>query len=225
MKPTTVRRVPLKHWSATEAFGFVTLVVYGFQARVLAAILWTSILRSTMTQPACIGTAWVEGVERPLWAYRGHMWVTGPSACAADVLSKGATVNPRYNADEQWWWPFVDSEFRGLMEGMDRAILGLKQDYERTWASLSQAKRRSTTATTKGIGVRDNRYIPQWVKIHVVLRDQGKCVYCGEANVKLLEFDHRHAWSKGGTSKDPVNICLGCQSCNRRKSDKDWRWW
>jgi hypothetical protein len=49
-------------------------------------------------------------------------------------------------------------------------------------------------------------------------------VYCGESNVKLLEFDHRKAWSKGGTSKDPLNICLGCKTCNRKKSDKDWGW-
>jgi len=49
-------------------------------------------------------------------------------------------------------------------------------------------------------------------------------VYCGENNIKILEFDHRKAWSKGGSSKDPLNICLGCKPCNRKKSDKDWGW-
>ena len=113
---------------------------------------------------------------------------------------------------------------RDVMEDMDRAVFGLMRIHERAWASLNDAQRRSTRNTTKDIGVRDNRCIPQWVKIHVVLRDNGKCVYGGEADSKLLEFDHRRAWSKGGTSKDPVNICLGCQSCNRRKGDRDWGW-
>jgi 5-methylcytosine-specific restriction endonuclease McrA len=103
-------------------------------------------------------------------------------------------------------------------------MLGLKQQHELTWRSIKPSKKRTTKKQATGIGVRDNRYIPQWVKIHVVLRDKGRCVYCGEGNIKTLEFDHRKAWSKGGSSKDPLNICLGCKTCNRKKSDKDWGW-
>ena len=103
-------------------------------------------------------------------------------------------------------------------------MLGLKQQHEITWSSLSKPKKAQTKQSAGTIGVRDNRHIPQWVKIHVVLRDKGRCVYCDESNIKLLEFDHRKAWSKGGSSKDPVNICLGCRPCNRKKSDKDWGW-
>ena len=107
---------------------------------------------------------------------------------------------------------------RCLMEGMDRMILGLKQEHQATWARLTSTQRSKTTSTTKGFGVRDNRYIPQWVKINVVLREKGRCVYCGEDDVKLLEFDHREAWSKGRSSKDPLNICLGCRPCLSRST-------
>ena len=74
------------------------------------------------------------------------------------------------------------------------------------------------------IKTRDDRYIPQWVKIAVVLRDGGRCVYCFESDPRLLEFDHRKSWVKGGSSKDPDNICLGCRPCNRKKGAKDWGW-
>jgi len=74
------------------------------------------------------------------------------------------------------------------------------------------------------IKTRDDRYIPQWVKIAVVLRDGGRCVYCFESDPRLLEFDHRKSWIKGGSSKDPDNICLGCRTCNRKKGAKDWGW-
>lgn len=220
-----VRRVPLKHWSASEAFAFVNLVVHGYLVCMLAAFSWTTYLRASMTSPVLVGSAQMANGHFPLWAYRGHLWVASTNATAEDVAKKGAKTTPHYAAKEQWWWSFVDPSMRGLMEGMDRMILGLKQEHQATWARLTSTQRSKTTSTTKGIGVRDNRYIPQWVKIHVVLRDKGRCVYCGEDDVKLLEFDHREAWSKGGSSKDPLNICLGCRPCNRRKGDRDWGWW
>ncbi len=72
--------------------------------------------------------------------------------------------------------------------------------------------------------VRASRYVPQWVRISVTLRDGGRCVYCGESDPRRLELDHRLAYSKGGASDDPDNICLGCVKCNRSKSDSDWGW-
>jgi hypothetical protein len=69
-----------------------------------------------------------------------------------------------------------------------------------------------------------SRYVPQWVRISVTQRDGGRCVYCGESDPRKLELDHRLAYSKGGASDNPDNICLGCMKCNRSKSDSDWGW-
>jgi 5-methylcytosine-specific restriction endonuclease McrA len=160
----------------------------------------------------------------PVWIHKGHLWVTSHDATTEDVTKKATKFKPRYSAKDQWWWTFTDPFLRGMMENMDRQMLGLKQQHDKTWKALTVTKKRHTRKKVGHIGVRDNRYIPQWVKIHVVLRDKGRCVYCGKDDPKELEFDHRRAWSKGGSSKDPLNICLGCKGCNRSKGARDWGW-
>lgn len=69
---------------------------------------------------------------------------------------------------------------------------------------------------------RDDRVIPQDVKIAVTLRDKGVCQlrYAGCQTDFDLQFDHRYPWSLGGSSKDPDNIQLACGPCNRQKSNK-----
>jgi hypothetical protein len=64
----------------------------------------------------------------------------------------------------------------------------------------------------------DDRIIPSWVKLEVWKRDQGKCRICG-AN-SHLHFDHILPYSKGGSSKDPVNIQILCLRHNLQKRDK-----
>jgi len=61
---------------------------------------------------------------------------------------------------------------------------------------------------------RVRRHIPQHVKETVMLRDGGRCVYCGSA--EQLEFDHVIPHSRGGA--DTVgNLQILCLPCNRRK--------
>ena len=220
-----VLRIPLKYWKWYSDDLLGTLLVYAQVIMMRPDTMWSFLLRNSMLRPELIGQVRLDNGFFPLWLYKGHLWATSKEATSEDIVKKATKTKPRYNVKDQWWWGFTDPSLRGLMENMDRAMLGLKQEHQKTWAGLTKAQRSKTTSTTKGIGVRDNRYIPQWVKIHVVLRDKGRCVYCGEDDVKLLEFDHREAWSKGGSSKDPLNICLGCRPCNRRKGDRDWGWW
>jgi hypothetical protein len=219
-----VRRIPLKYWewSASEFSG--TLLVFAQTILIRPTMTWKMLLRNSMQTPIMIGTVGMSNGQFPLWIYKGHLWVTCLTANVHDVAKKAANTKPRYNTKDQWWWGFVDPSIVGIMENMDRTIFGLKQRHDNWWNTLQPKKRASLKRESTGISVRDNRYIPQWVKIQVVLRDQGRCVYCGETDAKLLEFDHKKAWSKGGSSKDPFNICLGCKNCNRKKSDKDWGW-
>lgn len=91
------------------------------------------------------------------------------------------------------------------------------------WHYRRRAARRKVQGVEPVTPARDDRVIPQDVKIAVTLRDQGQCQlrYPGICLVdRELCFDHRFPWSKGGSSKDPDNIQLACGPCNRYKSDK-----
>ena len=68
---------------------------------------------------------------------------------------------------------------------------------------------------------RDDRVIPQTVKIAVAVRDKGLCQIKGPpCTVQGEVYDHKFPWSKGGSSKDPDNIQMACAACNSWKSDK-----
>jgi hypothetical protein len=64
----------------------------------------------------------------------------------------------------------------------------------------------------------DDRIIPSWVKLEVWKRDKGRCVKCGAQT--HLHFDHIIPYSRGGSSKDPVNIQLLCLRHNLQKHAK-----
>lgn len=68
---------------------------------------------------------------------------------------------------------------------------------------------------------RDDRVIPQAVKIAVAVRDKGLCQIKGPPCTGVGEvYDHVFPWSKGGSSKEPSNIQMACSACNSWKSDK-----
>jgi hypothetical protein len=84
-------------------------------------------------------------------------------------------------------------------------------------------RRRSARAVAPPVTPsRDDRVVPQEVKIAVTLRDRGICQlrYPGCLLDREICFDHKYPWAKGGSSKDPDNIQLACGPCNRAKSDK-----
>lgn len=68
---------------------------------------------------------------------------------------------------------------------------------------------------------RDDRVIPQEVKIAVAVRDKGRCQIKGPpCTIQGEVYDHIFPWSRGGSSKDPDNIQMACRACNSWKSDK-----
>ena len=57
-------------------------------------------------------------------------------------------------------------------------------------------------------------------RFDVFTRDQFTCQYCGQQPPSVvLEVDHIHPQSKGG-SDDDMNLITACASCNRGKSAK-----
>ena len=62
------------------------------------------------------------------------------------------------------------------------------------------------------------------VKTRILKRDDYTCAYCGSRG-GILEVDHIHPVSKGGSHED-VNLTTACLPCNRSKSNKtveEWR--
>jgi hypothetical protein len=221
---TRVRRILIKQWALITWNFMVELTALGQPILTTTTFDWAMSMSRTMATPTQIGRVHIEGHDWPIWLHKGHLWMTAVDATSDEVGRKARRIKPRYSAKEQWWWNWAADWMKPLWEDYDRSILGLQQKHQQTWQSFTPAKKHRTKRLATGIGVRGSRYIPQWVKIHVVLRDQGKCVYCGQNNPKKLEFDHRKAWAKGGSSDDPLNICLGCEKCNRSKGDRDWGW-
>lgn len=78
--------------------------------------------------------------------------------------------------------------------------------------------------TKKGTIKRIN--IPVWVRKAVFHRDKGRCVYCNADLTNIYNtlnnsnYDHMVPLDLMGTN-DPCNIQLTCESCNKRKSNKE----
>ena len=98
--------------------------------------MWSDLLRNSMLRPERIGQVRLENGFFPLWLYKGHLWAASKEATSEDFVKKAANTKPRYNVKDQWWWGFTDPSLRGLMEKMDRAMLGLKQKHEQAWKYL-----------------------------------------------------------------------------------------
>ena len=137
------------------------------------------------------------------WVFKKEFFIAKESVKISNFARYGKiTINPN---GHDWWLKFFNEQ-----EKLERSVYdGLESS---VYSEFSNEE----------FPTKDNRYIPQSVKIQVVLRDNGRCVYCGELNPDMLEFDHIKAWSRGGSSKDIGNICLGCKPCNRKKGAKDW---
>lgn len=68
---------------------------------------------------------------------------------------------------------------------------------------------------------RDDRVIPQAVKILVAVRDKGLCQIKGPpCTIQGEVYDHKFPYTLGGSSKDPDNIQMACTPCNLWKADK-----
>ena len=70
---------------------------------------------------------------------------------------------------------------------------------------------------------RDDRVIPRDARMHVIVRDGGKCQLRlpGICLVDSeIDIDHKIPYEWGGSSKDEDNLQCACGPCNRKKSNR-----
>ncbi|WP_251553992.1 HNH endonuclease [Neobacillus muris] len=69
------------------------------------------------------------------------------------------------------------------------------------------------------------KYIPQWLKRGVFMRDKGRCQICGTDLTKILNLDNSENYDhiiplENGGNNDPTNFQLTCEHCNKSKGDR-----
>ena len=209
-----LKLMPKKAWSFEEHEFIGMFSLLSVFSTVIHPMSWKMMMTESIRKPQYVGQ-YAHG-RRPfrVWLYKTRVWISDHQVTMTAFEKQGKRIRPRYIPEEQWWWDSIDESMREQYLWMECHGLGIKPSV------------RSKTARryARGVGTKDGRYIPQWVKILVVQRDGGRCVYCSESDPRLLEFDHRLAYIKGGSSTDPNNICLGCKRCNRKKGADDWGW-
>ena len=100
---------------------------------------------------------------------------------------------------------------------------GLKETLDSIFSASKRAAKKINKAEKvyrKLVSIRyevkpsSSRYIPKAVRQAVLIRDNNRCVKCG--NQKDLQFDHIVAVANGGSNEE-ANIQLLCKRCNLDK--------
>lgn len=93
-------------------------------------------------------------------------------------------------------------------------------DYGRPWAGVDHIAYSPNTTTSGPRGIQRAK-IKAGDRVKVLVRDNYQCKMCGisRADGAVLELDHIHPVSKGG-SNNLTNLQVLCRECNSGKSDK-----
>lgn len=66
------------------------------------------------------------------------------------------------------------------------------------------------------------RYASHIQRENILLRDGGRCRYCGiVVTMQSANMDHVKPWKRGGRTKGK-NLVTCCQACNKVKGNQTW---
>jgi len=217
----TVKRIPKTRWSVRKNGHFAYLTIKGVAVQIILWLSWVSMFERSLITANSMPLASSGDHKRPVvWLYRGHLYKTPYGMAIFQVEQAAGNQRTNYDPICTTWWDRVSAKARIAMEITHRISIGLAIPAN-LWLRYISGGSKSIRSTADKAGcIKASRYIPQWVKIEVVLRDQGRCRDCGCTDATLLEFDHLTSFIEGGPSDDPDNIGLRCLPCNRRKGRK-----
>ena len=213
----TTRRLSKAKWSFTNSeFGII--FQHNKLKHQLSSFEYDLIVGISTVQPVAIGLV---NKRRHYWLYRNEVYTTSSEFDSDKIIKHSERLKEeslddltklllkQMKASQQQYDEIHKQKLQSLKQQNQQFLRSLKKTHEQTIKLLMKRTKPS----------KHSRYIPQDVKIQVVIRDNGMCQSPGCYATNNLHFDHIYPYSKGGRSDDAYNIQLLCSKHNLHKSN------
>jgi 5-methylcytosine-specific restriction endonuclease McrA len=214
----SVRKLSTITWSFTNS-GFGINFQHNKIKHQLSYFEHDLIVGISTVQPVAIGLV---NKHRHYWLYRNEVYTTSSDADGDKIIKHNERLKresmddltklllKQMKASQQQYDEIHRQKLQSMKQQNQQFLKSLKQTHEQTIKLLMKRTKPS----------KHSRYIPQDVKIQVVIRDNGMCQSPGCFTTSNLHFDHIYPYSKGGRSNDVNNIQLLCSKHNLKKSNQ-----
>jgi len=212
------RRLSKAKWSFTNSeFGII--FQHNKLIHQLSSFEYDLIVGISTVQPVAIGMI---NKRRHYWLYRNEVYTTSTEYDGDKIIKHSERLKEeslddltklllkQMKASQRQYDKIHKQKLQSMKQQNQQLLKSLKQTHEQTIKLLMKRTKPS----------KHSRYIPQDVKIQVVIRDNGMCQSPGCFATSNLHFDHIYPYSKGGRSDDVNNIQLLCSKHNLQKSNK-----
>ena len=214
----SVRKLSTTTWSFTNS-GFGIIFQHNKLKHQLSYFEHDLIVGISTVQPVAIGLV---NKGRHYWLYRNEVYTTSSESDGDKVIKYSEKLKQeslddltklllkQMKASQQQHDKIRKQKLQSMKQQNQQLLKSLKKTHEQTIKLLMKRTKPS----------KHSRYIPQDVKIRVVIRDNGMCQSPGCFATSNLHFDHIYPYSKVGLSDDVNNIQLLCSKHNLQKSNK-----
>ena len=213
----SVRKLSTTTWSFTDS-GFGIIFQHNKLKYQLSYFEHDLIVGISTVQPVAIGLV---NKHRHYWLYRNEVYTTSSKFDGDKIIKHSERLKEeslddltklllkQMKTSQQQYDKIHKQKLQSMKQQNQQLLKSLKQTHEQTIKLLMKRTKPS----------KHSRYIPQDVKIQVVIRDNGMCQSPGCFATNNLHFDHIYPYSKGGRSDDMNNIQLLCSNHNWKKGD------
>ena len=212
------RRLSKAKWSFTNN-GFGIIFQHNKLKHQLSYFEYDLIVGISTVHPVAIGLV---NKGRHYWLYRNEVYTTSSEFDSDKIIKHSERLKQesmddltklllkQMKSSQQQYHKIHKQKLQSMKQQNQQLLKSLKQTHEQTIKLLMKRTKSS----------KHSRYIPQDVKIQVVIRDNGMCQSPGCFTKSNLHFDHIYPYSKGGHSDDVNNVQLLCSKHNLQKSNK-----